>query len=232
MRYMIGAMPGLLLASSIFATSGIGAIRRTIATRLSDLKVPRIAAAVCVAGASVAISVALIFTLPAFSKAWKTPSTFGRSVSGVEVPPDWGAVREIISQLGPANYVPIGAVDGLAALYHLGGADFVIQRDDLFEAALWHARQESVPEPEIHNFSEFEAQGLPDFYSGLPVLTTTNSIREHFNNFTSVLIIVDDDRWSSPVQIDSGLKLAIIDNGVDLCGHNCGALKLFKLDLN
>jgi hypothetical protein len=231
MRYLLGAIPGLLLAGSVAAVIGASALRRSLANLLArDLLSNR--AAHRLASAGVAFAAALIIvTAPAFYIARQVPATGGRIVASVHATEDWRRLSQIVQARDESGELPLGTVDGLAALFYIGRADFVIQRDDLYEARIWAAKRAGEPVPTIKNFDEAAAQGLADFYSGLPVLTRAAALRKRFEKNTAILIVADNLRWASKVQIDIGLKDTLLSEARELCQGECGSLRLYEWPL-
>ena len=170
-------------------------------------------------------------TAPAFNIARKVPATGGGNVAGVHATEDWERLSQLVRARDESGQLPLGTVDGLAALFCIGRADFVIERDDLYEARRWAARRADESAPSVENFDDAAAQGLADFYSGLPVLTLVDVLRKRFEGTAAILIVGDDSRWASKVRIDTGLKAALLSEARELCQGECGSLRLYEWQL-
>jgi MFS family permease len=230
-RYLLGAIPAFLLTGSVAAVIAAGSLEKRLhAFSQGSRLTARMRNALTVAGVTI-VAAAVVVTSPAFTKARKVPSTRGLNVLSLHATEDWRGLSRVIGELDDSARLPVGTVDGLAALFYVGRADFVIQRDDLFEASKWAAWKADLAVPRLANFDDVAAQGLPDFYSGLPVLTRPEAIREQFGADTDVLLIVDESRWASRTQIDEELKRLLLADGLELCGAGCGSLRLYRWSL-
>src|SRR5690606_2830809 len=115
-RFILLAVPALLLAGAIAASLGCRALYRELSDRLP------LGSARCrlrTAGALVAVvALAGVVTTPAFDAA--------RAVAGAPVGEgeDWRAAGELIRGEAGSGRVAVGASDPLAALFYWGGADF------------------------------------------------------------------------------------------------------------
>jgi hypothetical protein len=184
------------------------------------------------ASAGVAFAAALIIvTAPAFNIARQVPATGGRIVAGAHATEDWQRLSQLVRARDESGQLPLGTADGLAALFYIGRADFVVEKDDLYEARVWAARLAGESVPNIENFDDAAAQGLADFYSGLPVLTRADAIRRRFKKDIGILIVADNARWASKILIDSGLKATLLSEARELCQGECGSLRLYEWPL-
>ena len=231
MRFILGATPALILTGALAAAMGAVAIRKGLESLGASLGYPTNISRGLAIGGVTAIALFVIVTVPAFNNSRKVPITSTLSLTNLHAFENWQQLGKEIRELDKSAAYPIGTVDGLAALFYVGRADFVIQRDDLFESARWAARRANLPRPETSSFDEEKAQGGADFYSGLPVLTQVDSIHEAFAGYPAVLIIADEERWASKTQLNKELKSMLLSDGREICQGNCGTLRLYKLPL-
>jgi hypothetical protein len=215
-RFIQLAMPAFLLAIGIAAARGAGALHR--ATCESVSRSPRAAryAPQLASTAVVLVALALVTTTPAFNAARRAPWLGG---------PRWSAVSAIVGERPDLRGIPLGASVTTAGLYYWGRVDFGVAKG-LLE---WFGE----PDPNDPNVAELDPNGswwapmgTPDYYAGVPVLTTPQAIRHRFEGAGSVLIGIDRNRWTYG-NIEPSLQQTLSREAEELCGTRCGQLMLF-----
>lgn len=208
-RYILLAMPALFVATGMAAATGVRALRQWLTAvfetlgRESGRRIP--------ASGLAAIGVALIV---GFAIATQHGFNEARRIPPNRKPIDWEAAQRLIERTHGVEGTPLGTSIGLPALFYWGRADFVVGTDFL-EA------------PDDNGSLVLRPEGSPDWYSGSPVVTTPDGIRERFGAVGAVLVGIDTDRWRFN-NIDAELKRVLGREGVELCLGRCGDLLLFE----
>ncbi|MEJ7809813.1 MAG: hypothetical protein WKG32_05275 [Gemmatimonadaceae bacterium] len=215
-RFILLAMPALFATLAIAAAAGAGrrpgAVQRALAPRVIDRGRREVAAAAVVA----VVCLAGIVTLPPVSAARKA----------LRAQPDaWRAAAVILRAPALAS-APIGGSKQLPARYYWERLDFTVTQGGLerwtptFDAR--HQNGEAVA-----GGYAAAPQGTPDYYAGVPVLTTPEAIRERFAGSGAVLIGIDGPELNLPNIIDPELRRVLEANAEELCRGQCGTLRLF-----
>lgn len=214
-RFVLLAMPALLLATAIAATRGAETLWRLLHNAVCRLGFKASHARWSATAAVVLVSVAAIITTPAFNLARKAPSK-RRS-------PQWPEVANILNERRDLRDVPLGSTVPIQALYYWGHVDFGVERNLLEDCCRnpWE-RDENGNQAGFR----WRAMGSPGRYTGVPILTTPEGIRGWFPEANSVLIGVDSIRWEWG-GIDSTLRSVLAADANELCGARCGPLMLF-----
>jgi hypothetical protein len=209
-RYILTAVPGLLLAGAIaladLSARGYGGLRRVLETRSIA---PRRAAMLAAAGVTIAALV-LVVTSPAF--------TFTRkSATGAiaRTRTNWGGVLDLVRRIPGSDTIPWGSRDPLASLASWGRVDFTMYRGYLERPAL--------PGDARRGLVTYE-DGVPDFYSGVPVLTTPEAIRTRFAARGAAVIVVDS---AYDAEVNSDLMRTLRRDARDVCDTTCGPMHVY-----
>lgn len=207
-RFVLLAMPGLLLAAAIAAVTACGAgytaVRTTLAQRGIDWRTASQVAALCVAvGAG-----SVIASSPGFTLARK----FGGGALERRRT-NWRGVGEVVRRVPGSDSIPWGTASPLASLFYWGRADFAV-----FTILL------DGPD-DIGRQPDRIGDSARDYYTGVPVVPTPAGIRDRFAAKGAVLIAVDSafaiDRRATP------LVATLRREAVDLCEFRCGEMRLF-----
>lgn len=221
-RFIMLAMPALFLVAGIAVVAACGALRRAIAARTSTGLGDRLGQA--------AVAVVVMFALmatPAFNRARAIPSGASEPMVRRE---RWHSAAELLEKLPGVDSIPIGSSTPLATLHYMGRADFAVRRDAL-ERPIGHL----ASSPELASLGMVAVgsrhaqfpQGTPDYYSGAPVLTTPEAIRNRFASRGEVILVVDSTRWAFG-DIEPALKSTLLTEAAELCRGHCGALLVFR----
>lgn len=219
-RYVILALPGLFLATGIAAAEGCRALRRVVIAWL-ERRHPRLTPWVArLAGASTVVLVAMvaIVTTPAVPRV-------RRVLAGQVAPPapiDWAGALAILHATPGADSMPWGSFHTIAAKYYWKRVDFSIE-PGLLERPIGGPDTPGPRPQRVH------PQGTPDWYVGVPVLSTADAIREHFGPGRDVIIAIDSTiEYAAPKSIMHELR----ETGADeLCEGRCGTLHLYRWTL-
>lgn len=203
-RYVLLAIPALLLASAIAAGTGASALRRRLAAALERPEAPDRAG-----GRARAASAALVTLIALFAIATSRAFNESRRLPGPHEPKDWTRAFELVRAHG-AGMAPIGASQPLTALFYGGRVDFVVGVDFL----------------ELPGTDSLREEGAPDWYAGLPVLTRPGSIRARFSEADTVALVIERSRWEHG-NIAPELRAVLPEEATEVCRDRCGALYLF-----
>lgn len=201
-RFILLAVPALLLAGGIAAALGSRALYRALSGRLPLAEAPRRR----VAGAMVGVvALAVVVTTPAFDAARAVVSAPAAGAGE-----DWRAAGEIVREEARGGAVAVGTTDPLAALFYWGRADFNVVASRLVENA-------------------FERRRVPGAARFAPaVLPTPEAIRARYPDAETILVAVDSTRWVAG-RLDGALSRALREEGEEICGGRCGSVMLFRL---
>lgn len=199
-RYILLAVPGLLLAAAVAIVSVAGAATRAMERALNAHGMR--------AQPARRLSLATL-TLTALALVATSPSlTYARRVALGSTPDthsDWRAAGAALRAIPGSDTIPWGSRDALASIFHWGRVDFSI-----YAGALERQRDGRTE----------------DFYSGVPVLTTPNGIREYYaTRGKSAVIIVVDSAYAIDVRGDLMPKLR--RSAQDICSGTCGPMHVF-----
>lgn len=207
-RFVLLAVPGMLIAAGMAGAAGAEALAGFIARRTGR----PLLAGVVTAG----ILLAAVVTQPAFNRA--------RRQHTERVSNGWLESRRIMADSSLGG-LPLGSAMPLAALHYWSRLDFVVQ-PSLLET--W------TRDPESHDLDRpylFHPMGSPDVYSGRPVLTTPEAIREHFRGRREVLIGIDE-KYITYHNIESSLVRVLDAEATELCRRKCGSMRLYRWPLS
>jgi hypothetical protein len=211
-RYVLLAIPALMLAAGIAAATGAAALNQFLANRLgSGRAYQRIGPWLALAGTAF-IAIAALITTPAFNVARRLPTkqeSFG-----------WRESVAILQRDTGLASLPIGSAQPLVAFHYWGRLDFTVQR-----ALLESWRRDSASADLNHPYI-MKPMGSPDVYAGRPVLTTAEAIRRKFAGRGSVIIGIDQ-KYLTHRNIDPSLQTALTREARELCQNRCGTMKLY-----
>jgi hypothetical protein len=204
-RYVLLAVPGLLLATAIAVAAGCRVLSERVA------RIFRVHFRSLGAGRAARIGWGAVLVVASFPVL--TSRALNRSLDHPTSQPvrDWSAAGRIIAEAG-LDTVPLGSSQGLVALHNWQRLDFVVGVDFL---------EGWGDEPYLR------PPGSPDWYSGVPVLTLPASIRPSFPRARAFAIAVDRARWDYG-NIAPELREALLNEGENLCDETCGHLLLFR----
>ncbi len=204
-RYVLLAIPGLLLATAIAASAACRLFSAQVARILRE-RVPTL-------GQDRATRISWGVILLAASLAVLTSRAFNDSLDRPTSQPirNWDEAWRIMAREG-LDTVPVGSSQALVALHNWGRVDFNVGIDFLESRG---AGERVRPE------------GSADWYSGVPVLTLPASIRSSFPRATVFAIAIDRGRWNHG-NIAPQLRETLQREGESLCGEACGDLLLFR----
>lgn len=208
-RFILLAVPALLLAGAIALVALLravhGATLRALAARGPLGRRGRAAAAAAVAASAL---VALV-TTPAFNHARRLASGPMRPTMGE----DYRAAARLIEAIPGADSIPLGSVSPLRSMLYWGRVDFTVRYNHLERRAADRGGRAM----------RMHEEGVPDFYSGVPVLASPEAIRARFASRGRVLIVPE------PVQAEDvpPLRDTLEAHARELCRGRCGGLQLY-----
>lgn len=219
-RYVILAIPGLLLAAAIAASDGCGVLRRAISDWVERRVTRATPAAARYAGVCGAVLVALaaVITTPAFTRARKVAT--GQLVLGAQT--DWRAARAVLRETPGADTIPLGTLHALPAVFYLGRASFTIQHG-------WLERRSGGPNTAGPRPIRMHPQGTSDYYVGIPVLSTPDAVTQRFGSGREVIIAIDSTLETSALSITRDFTHG--PAAPELCDGRCGTLHLHRWTL-
>jgi len=209
-RYILLAVPALLLAAGIAAIAGLGALNRWIRSRLNRLTpawAHGIAAVTVATVAAVAVA-----TTPAFNISRRIPST--------RVSNGWDESNRIIRADPNLAGLPLGSAMPLETLYYWRRLDFVVQK------ALLESWTRDPADREDARPYHLNPVGSPDLYAGRPTLTTPEAIEQAFSDRGAVLIGIQQKYWDYN-NVEQSLKTTLERDATELCHDRCGTLRLY-----
>jgi hypothetical protein len=207
-RFVLLAVPALFAAAAIAASWAGRLLYESVTRTLAPLRwTPPFRSAV--AGALVIIAgFTAIFTMPAASAARKT-------LRNLETDAGWHRSLEILASDARLADIPLGHTAILNPLYYWGRLDFSVAHRALYQPLNSGAGSGWGWLP----------QGSRDYYMGVPILSTPESVRRHFADRGSVLIGYDD-RFGASL-LEAGLHAVLLSEAVELCRGTCGTLRLY-----
>ena len=210
-RYVILAIPALLLATGMAADLGARALRGYLQRNLAPLGIPLVSSPSGVTALVGLIVIAALITNPAFNVA-------RRSISTIESD-GWAESIAIMKRTPGLQSLPIGSAQPLVALHYWGRLDFTVQRA-LLES--W-ARDTTGGYEKPYRMKEM---GSPDVYAGRPTLTTAEVIRDRFRKQGGVVIGIDQ-KYLTFDNVEPSLRQALDREAVELCQDRCGSMRLY-----
>jgi hypothetical protein len=212
-RFIIAAVPALLLASAIVLVEGMKMLYMAVHKQLAVSGAPRLSRPL----SGVLIAAIALFALaatPAFNQARKAPS------GALTVQQhNWTVLGRVIAEQPDSDRIPLGSSEALSALFYWERVDFTV-----LKGAIEYGPGDG---PAGRMRSVQERQGVPDFYSGVPALTLPDAIREHYAGQPAVLIGIDNVRWEHG-SIEPSLMEVLRVEGEELCRGRCGNMQLFR----
>ena len=202
-RYVLLAIPALLLAAGIAASEAAVALQRYLEKRLHRY-LPGNLAGRSATIFTCLIAVAVLITTPAFNTARR--SIHQRVSNG------WAESVKLLEKNPALARLPIGSAQPLVALHYWGRLDFTVQRDTV--------------NPEFDTPYLMKPMGSPDVYAGRPTLTTPEAIRSRFAPRGGVIIGVDE-KYLAYRNIEPALAEILTNEAEELCHGRCGSMRLF-----
>jgi hypothetical protein len=211
-RYVLLAIPALLLATGIAASVAAVALYRYLTERFEAYPLlarpwGRIALL-----ATVSIVLCAIITTPAFNTARRLVTA--RESAG------WEESIALFARRPELASLPLGSAQPLVALHYWGRLDFTVQR------ALLESWSRDSTTGSFDNPYRMKEMGSPDVYAGRPTLTTAEAIRQRFGERGSVIIGIDQ-KYFTYDNIDPSLREALEREGQELCDNHCGSMRLY-----
>ena len=222
-RFVQLAMPAFFLAIGIAAALGAGALFRATRDSIAKWKAARPYARPAASTVVAVVALALVVTTPAFNAARRAP--------GLDAP-RWAEVSAILKERTDLRGLPLGASVPTAGLFYWGRVDFAVAMGLLERFGDPDPNDPSVAEQNQEG-SWWVVMGTPDYYTGVPVLTTPSAIQHRFRDVGAVLIAIDSNRWTYG-NIEPSLRQRLSLDAEELCAHRCGRLMLFhwRFDLH
>jgi hypothetical protein len=215
-RFMQLAMPAFFLAIGIAAALGAGALFRATRDSIAKWEAAKPYARAAASTVVAVVALALVVTTPAFNAARRAPGLAA---------PDWPEVSAILDERPDLRGLPLGASVPTAGLFYWGRVDFAVAMGLLERFGDPDPTDPSVAERNAEG-SWWAVMGTPDYYAGVPVLTTPHAIRRRFGDVGAVLIAIDSNRWTYG-NIEPGLRQRLSADAEELCVDRCGRLMLF-----
>jgi hypothetical protein len=212
-RYVLLAIPALLLAAGVATAVAASALQRYLGRAVEEFPSLARRGATIALLATVVIVVGAIVTSPAFNVSRRLVTT--RESAG------WEESNALIARHPELATLPIGSAQPLVAYHYWGKLDFTVQR------ALLESWSRDSTTGGFDNPYVMKEMGSPDVYAGRPTLTTADAIRQAFRNRGSVLIGIDQ-KYLTYDNIDPTLREALDREGRELCENRCGSLRLYQ----
>ena len=207
-RYVLPAMPGLLLAAAVAATvvCGVGyaGLRRLMARYGLAGRASAITAAACVAACAMVATV----TSPAFTLTRKhATGVVARTAT------NWRGTGDVIRRIAGSDSIPWGTSNPLASLFYMGRADF----------SIYDAEIERPIGPDGQRAGVSDATA--DHYSGVTIISDPDAIRARFASKGAVLVAIDSafyaESWAMPV------FTTLRREALEVCERRCGPMRIY-----
>ncbi len=212
-RYVLVAIPALLLATGVAAAAAAAPLHRYLDRHFSMIALPSwIGPRGAVATGFAVIAAGVVLTMPAFNTSRRLMTA--RQSAG------WEESESLLQRHPELARLPIGSAQPLVALHYWGRLDFTVQR-----ALLESWSRDSTTGGFDHPY-RMKPMGSPDAYAGRPTLTSAGAIRERFADAGSVLIGIDQ-KYLAYDNIDPSLREVLEREGRELCAGRCGSMLLY-----
>ena len=211
-RYVLLAIPALLLAAGIAAAVAAESLRNFLAGRLATWDLTRKKQNGLALLITLFIVGCAVITTPAFNASRRLATT--RESYG------WHESLALLGRQPELAALPIGSAQPLVALHYWGRLDFTVQR-----ALLESWSRDSASGGFDHPYL-IKPMGSPDVYAGKPVLTTADAIRQTFGSRGGVIIGIDQ-KYLTFDNIDPTLRAALDQEARELCHGACGSMRLY-----
>jgi hypothetical protein len=214
-RFIVLALPALLIAVAMASADLLAGSATLLSSRSRAARTANAERSPAVRLAVVVVALAAV-----------TPVPVQRIAMWLNVQPEegWRESLAIARALPGVPSIPIGHTLPLPALHYWGDLDFTIN-EGLREQWLTTERRRAVLGVEGPAGYAWLPMGSPDFYTGRPVLTDAQSIRNHFAAAGEVLIGLHTE---GPILgIDEGLRAALASEAQELCRGRCGPMVLY-----
>ncbi|MEO8199533.1 MAG: hypothetical protein ABI679_03325 [Gemmatimonadota bacterium] len=212
-RYVLLAVPALLLASGIAATAAAEALMRYFSGigEKSFGWPPERNALSGLATAGV-LTIALV-TQPAFNTARRA----GYQITSA----GYIETERILETDSSIAHLPIGSASPLVALHYWGRLDFTVQQ------AMLESWTRDTTSHDLNRPFLLKPVGSRDVYAGRPTLTTPRAIQERFSRDGAVVIGIDQ-KYITFHNIDSALIRTLREQADEMCRGKCGSMLLYR----
>jgi hypothetical protein len=211
-RYVLLAIPALLLAAGIATAVAAESLRRYLAGQLDRWDLTRERGDSLALLITVFIAGCAVITTPAFNASRRLATT--QEIFG------WHESMALLASRPELAALPIGSAQPLVALHYWGRLDFTVQR-----ALLESWSRDSASGGFDHPYL-IKPMGSPDVYAGRPILTTADAIRQRFGGRGGVIIGIDQ-KYLTFDNIDPSLRAALDQEAREICHGDCGSMRLY-----
>ncbi len=212
-RYVLVAVPALLIAAGIAAAAAMDELTKYFARQVENHPRLRSSRTLLPGLVTTIVLTATIVTQPAFNESRR--SIHERRSAG------WLESRSLIAADPALSSLPLGSASPLGALHYWGRLDFTVQQA-LLESWTRDTTGHDLDRPFL-----LKAVGSRDVYAGRPTLTTPDAIRERFSRDEAVLIGIDQ-KYVTFHNIDPKLLQALGTEAEELCKGQCGSMLLYR----
>ena len=211
-RYVLLAIPALLLAAGIATAVAAESLRRFLGSQMEKWDLTRERRNGLALLVTVFIVVCAVITTPAFNTS--------RRLATTPISSGWRESIALLAKRPELAALPIGSAQPLVALHYWGRLDFTVQR-----ALLESWSRDSTGGGFDHPY-RIKPMGSPDVYAGKPTLTTADAIRQAFRDRGGVIIGIDQ-KYLTFSNIDPTLRSALAHEARELCENRCGSMRLY-----
>ena len=211
-RYVLLAIPALLLAAGIAAAIAAESLKRYLAGQMEKWSFTRERRNGLALVATVFVTVCAVITTPAFNSSRRMATTLESD--------GWEESTALLKRRPDRAALPIGSAQPLVALHYWGRLNFTVQR-----ALLESWSRDSTTGGFDHPY-RIKPMGSPDVYAGRPTLTTADAIRDAFRSRGGVIIGIDQ-KYLTFDNIDPTLRAALEREATELCENRCGSMRLY-----
>ena len=215
-RYVLLAIPALLLAAGIAAASAAVALHRYLAERFATWDSQRRRGGIALLATAFIVFSAVV-TTPAFN--------ISRRLVTARESVGWGESIALLGKRPELAALPIGSAQPLVALHYWGRLDFTVQR------ALLESWSRDSTSGGFDNPYRMKAMGSPDVYAGRATLTTPDAIRRAYGDRGGVIIGIDQ-KYLTYDNIEPSLREALEREGRELCENRCGSMRLYHWEFD
>lgn len=211
-RYVLLAIPALLLAAGIASAVAAESLHRFLGSQMEKWDLTRERRNSLALLVTVVIVACAVITTPAFNSSRRlatTTKSFG-----------WRESIALLAKRPELAALPIGSAQPLVALHYWGRLDFTVQRA-LLESWSRDSTAGGLDHPYL-----IKPMGSPDVYAGKPTLTTADAIRRAFRDRGGVIIGIDQ-KYLTFDNVDPTLRAALNQEARELCENHCGSMRLY-----
>jgi hypothetical protein len=209
-RFILLAVPALLLAGAIAFVALLRAAYDLLVGALAARDVGGTRRHLAAGAAIAVVALVALVTTPAFNRARKLATSPMTPV----MDHDYRKIGELIRAVPGSDSIPVGSVSPLRSLLYWGRVDFVVNTNFLERLVVDSTGSRSM---------RMNPEGVPDFYSGAPVLASPEAIRARFAGRGRVLIVPEQRRTPDTAPLRATLEA----QAQELCAGRCGGLRLY-----